>query len=280
MFEATATSDSSDSVYITPAGYDRPDSRYYSFPFSHEDFCEMQDTYDDYTSDKYIEDLQNFSYEKFDASGQRFTYEEIRRHVILFSIMLNLKGEIAPRFRPMRSPATPLKGLEYPAEHSMLSNDRQMIDLHWIYCKGLHANNIKGYNGLFNKSKPFDLMKASMFVNKAGGYVRKANLLGLPEFEQFQLASIQSTEVKTRSRTINNYCERHQSKLKDLFTGSMSKYKEETIRDIPDIHKAILIARGSPTYALKMYALMTGKTENIKNIQRYTQKLKASKLVM
>lgn len=246
----------------------------YSVPFSTTTFGIMENKYLKlYSSEYFLNVLQRYCFDKLDADGNRLPYDEIRTIILFAQIMLNLKGEIAPRFRPMRSPCKPGGGVDYPTEHILLSNDRQFIDLHWIYCQQLNANSIVGYKFLFDKSKPFDITLAENFVAKAGGYERKSNLLGLPEIQQFQLASLQSQNVKTRWKTIKGYCERNQSKLKDIFINPKSKYPREVINDSPDIHKSILITRGSPSDALKVFKLMTGKNQNVKNFQRYVKKL-------
>jgi hypothetical protein len=250
----------------------------YKFPFTQEQLLRLEKKIDASTSEYYLTTIKELSFDSFDANGHKLPYSEIRKRVVLSSIMLNIKGEVAPRFRQMRSPA-PKIGAFYPPDQSLLSNDRQMIDLHWIYCQELNASNIPGYNGLFDITKPFDLIEATKFVNVAGTAERKSDLLGLPEFEQLQLTSMQSPKVKTRWQTIVKNCERNQSKIKDLFTGIHSKYKKETIKIVPDIYKAILIARGSPTHALKIFGLMTGRTEKIRNIARYVVKFKEAKLV-
>lgn len=266
---------------LTPAEDKAPKKGIYIFPYSSENLQSMRDQYlDTYSSEHYLSFLQKKCFDEVDEYGNRLSYIQIRKLVIFASIMLNLKGEIAPRFRPMRTPCKGGGRVDYPTEHILLSNDRQMIDLHWIYCQSLNANSIKGYQSLFDKFRPFDVVRAAVFSSKAGAAERKSNLLGLPEIQQFQLASLQSTQVKTRWKTINNYCERHQSQLKDLFTAPTARYPKDIIMAASDIHKSILIARGSPSNALKIYSLMTGKEQKLKNFERYVKKLNEAELII
>lgn len=253
----------------------------YSFPFSATYLKNMNNKFLElYSSEAFLDVLQRFCFDKLDKDGNRLPYDEIRNYVMFAHIVLNLKGEIAPRFRPMRSPCKPGGGVDYPIEHNLVSNDRQFIDLHWIYCKQLNANAMTGYQYLFNKSKPFDIGRAESFASKAGTYERKSNLIGLEEVQQLQLLSLQSTVVKTRWKTISAYCERNQSKLKGIFTSPKAKYPAEVVKDSPNILKSILIARGSPSHALEIFKLMTGKNQNVKNFQRYVKKLKDYSLII
>lgn len=252
----------------------------YSFLLTNEEVLCIMDKASAKTSNSILEKLQESSFEKYDESGARIAYTDIRKYILTCSIMLNFKGEIAPRFRHMRKPIRPGVGRSYPIEHSLLSNDRQVIDLHWIQCQKLQANEINGYKGLFDVDKPFDFETASVFVNKAGSLARKSELLGLSELEQFQLASIESTAVKTRWNTIRSNCDKNQSALKDLFSSSRSRFSPEKLKHIPDIHKSILIARGSASNALKIFRLMTGLSEEYKTFQRHVTRFKEAKLLI
>jgi hypothetical protein len=252
----------------------------YSFVFTNKQIFMIKAILSANTSNYFLKKLQEYSFEKYDESGARIAYTDIRKYILTCSIMLNFKGEIAPRFRHMRKPIRPGIGRSYPIEHSLLSNDRQVIDLHWIQCQKLQANEINGYKGLFDVDKPFDFEKASVFVNKAGSLARKSELLGLSELEQFQLASIESTAVKTRWNTIRSNCDKNQSALKDLFSSSRSRFSPEKLKHIPDIHKSILIARGSASNALKIFRLMTGLSEEYKTFQRHVTRFKEAKLLI
>ena len=251
----------------------------YKFPFTQEQLLRMEKKIDANTSEYYLTTMQELCFDSRDASGNPLPYCEIRKRVILSSIMLNIKGEIAPRFRPMRTPKKPKKGEPYPEDQNLLSNDRQIIDLLWIHRQGLFASDIKNFKGLFNCDKPFDIDKATKFVNKVGTKQLKAELIALPSIEQFQLASIQSADVKSRWERINQYCIRNQIKVKEFFTSTGSRYSVETIKSATDIYKSILIANGSATAAQKIYMLMTGKTINKKNFERYTKRLSSAGLV-
>lgn len=280
--ESTLTGSETPSISLITSPKDKSaKDSIYTFPFSANVLQRMQDLpLETYSSEDFINIIQKNCFEKMDEYGNRLPYDQIRNPTVFASIILNLKGEIAPRFRPMRTPCRGGGGVDYPVEHNLLSNDRQVIDLHWIYCQKLNANVIKGYQKLFDRFSPFDVQRAAIFASKAGSRNRQSNLLGLPEIQQFQLATLQSTQVKTRWKTINSYCERNQSKLKDLFTAPSARYPKDAVMASPDIHKSILIARGSPANALKIFTLMTGKEQKLKNFERYVNKLNEAGLII
>jgi hypothetical protein len=252
----------------------------YLFPVTNENISILEGKVTFYSASEMIDKLQKLSYETYDELVIRKSYAEVRSHLCNLGIFLNLQGSIAPRFRPMRKPIRPGASRDYPIEHILLHNDRQVIDLHWIRCQKLNANHMIGYKDLFDFYKLFDFEKASLFAFKAGSKERKARLLGLSEFEQFQLAANETQEVKTRWKTITNYCDKNQSKIKDLFTRSSSRVSEEMLNELPNIHKALLIARGSPSKAGKIYSKITAKELSEKSFQRYANRFKEAKLII
>lgn len=246
----------------------------YKFPFTQEQLLRMEKKIDANTSEYYKSIMQEICFDMRDASGNYLPYPEIRERFLACSIMLNILGEIAPRFRPIRSPKQQKKGVPYPENEILLSNDLQIIDLDWIHRQGLYASDIVNCKGLFDSDKPFDIEKAAKFASKLGTKQLKAQLIALPPIEQFQLAAIQSKDVIGRWGRIKDKCLKNQIKVKEFFTKPGAKYKDETREFAGDIYKSILIADGSPTAAHKIFSLMTGTTTiTKKNFERYIKGL-------
>lgn len=246
----------------------------YKFPFNQDQLMRMEKHTKRNTSEYYKSTMQELCFDMRDASGNKLPYPEIRERFIECSIMLNILGEIAPRFRPIRTPEQRKKGVPYPENEKLLSNDLQVIDLEWIHRHGLYASDIINFKGLFNSDKAFDIEKATKFTNKVGSKQKKAESIALPPIEQFQLAAIQSKDVIGRWGRIKDKCLKNQIKVKEFFTKPGAKYKEETREFAGDIYKSILIADGSPTAAHKIFSLMTGTTTiTKKNFERYIKGL-------
>lgn len=252
----------------------------YKFPFTQEQLLRMEIKIDANTSEYYKSIMQEICFDMRDASGNYLPYPEIRERFLACSIMLNILGEIAPRFRPIRIPQQCKKGVPYPDNEILLSNDLQIIDLNWIHRQGLYASDIVNCKGLFDSDKPFDIEKAAKFASKLGTKQLKAQLIALPPIEQFQLAALQSKDVISHWTRIKEKCFKNQIKVKEFFTKPGTKYKDEAKKYAGEIYKAILIGDGSPTAAHKIFCLMTGSnTITKKNFERYINGLSLARLL-
>ena len=110
----------------------------------------------------------------FDAYLKLGTRREVRA---IAHIILNERG-IAPEFRDAKSGVT--HRAKYFPDEAQESNDRQVIDLHWLY---LHHRDVirpdASIKGLFQGSK-FDFDAASSFVAASGGVPKKIKRFGIP----------------------------------------------------------------------------------------------------
>jgi hypothetical protein len=125
-------------------------------------------------------------------------YTTVRELACQISLELNLRGGVAPRFRPMRRPRPIGKGA-YPKEDSLLSNDRQVIDLHWLRCRNakLRIEN-RRWDGLVAEG-PFDFALASLFSGTTGSPTTKAEeILCIRTADQLELSTLQSEELRKR----------------------------------------------------------------------------------
>lgn len=132
------------------------------------------------------------------GKGQLRAYHEIRADVCAISIELNRRGKLAPRFRDMRRPPFKVKTVN----ERNLSRDRQVIDLHWLYCTGrkrvIESDHLHLRKLLLAPS--FSLEHAEMFAQVPAPSNEKAGWLALPDHVAFQLATIQTEAVRQRFR--------------------------------------------------------------------------------
>jgi len=217
--------------------------------------------------------LREISFDRMDADGSRCSYSEVRSKVCLLNALLNIKGEIAPAYRDMRG--APMRSkVAYSHDNHLISNDRQVLDLHWVHCRGWNTEMIPGHQQMQDKSQPFKWSLASKFVNVAGSTTRKADFLRLTELEEMQLCSMVSQKTRTRRKTIQRKWEHHIRDVKTSIAAPGSKYSDEMKDSMPEIYRAILIGRGNGSSACEAYAFMTGKSIPRKTMARCIDRLK------
>lgn len=144
-------------------------------------------------------------------------YTTIRRHVCAINFVMNERGLRPPRFRESRKvpympkPASStirVPGMPNPSlltlEQELLSSDRKMIDLHWLYTQGKRDKVMdRTFRDLFDRPE-FDFELASEFLNKDWKTeVRATSILQLAEIEQWQLASLVSSSIQKRWQKID-----------------------------------------------------------------------------
>lgn len=168
------------------------------------------------------------------SDGERRNYEEIRRFFCVANIELNLRREVAPRFRDMRRPQH--KGLS--AEEVLLSKDRQVIDLHWLFCRGVRRTaDSKEFEDLL-KTKEFDFELASRFAAAKWTAEHKAGLLSLKKNEVWELATIQSKQTRDRFRIIMEGRD-NSGKVVEMGAKQVRNYLEESVENNPQNEKYI-----------------------------------------
>lgn len=227
------------------------------------------------TSKELLIAIGQLSHDRRDAAGNRCPYFEVRGELCAISILLNERGDYAPRMRSMRVPISRKNSrTTYPADEHALSNDRQVIDLHWLYRQQVSVIDTPGYEGMLNPEWAFDWLRASNFVNRVGATEKKANLLGLTEYAQLQLAAIQSKAVSDRWGTIREGLRKQQEVILTSANAPSSRLSAEVIRRLPDIYLAAGVARGSPGLAAEAYRWIAGGEISVKVMSRRLQWLR------
>ncbi|MBK9445777.1 MAG: hypothetical protein IPO00_06630 [Betaproteobacteria bacterium] len=101
------------------------------------------------------------------ATGEMPPYTRVRPFVIAISMILNERQVCPPRFRPKRKVGRISKGIKWDGESSMLSNDRQVLDLHWLACSGSDVQPSGKWASLFS-ADGLNFNLASEFVATVG----------------------------------------------------------------------------------------------------------------
>ncbi len=201
------------------------------------------------------------------TTGKMPPYTRVRPFVIAISMILNERQVCPPRFRPKRKVGRMSKGIKWDGESSMLSNDRQVLDLHWLACSGSDIRPSGKWAGLFSAcGLHFDL--ASEFVATVGDTTTKIGVLGLHQGEMRQLAVLQPTEMQKRWADLEASAE---SLARPRLREWMEKQKGRAKTSVEELllHYLVLgVVKDSPTDAARLASLVTGSKVSAKTMER------------
>lgn len=201
--------------------------------------------------------------------GQRKPYDTIRPFVCAISLILNSRHHCPPRFRPLRTLKKAPKGTSRSAEESTLSNDRQVIDLHWLWSTK-QGKPKKRWQDILS-SNNFDFRRASEFVATVGKFQNKVEELRLRAWEMFQLAAIQTESVRNACRHVLARAEDVERDLDEWVADRTARIKD-TVADLKAQFTAVSFAQGDHHGAAHLYTLMTQKAITPKTMQRRREK--------
>jgi hypothetical protein len=186
----------------------------------------------------------------FDSFEKFGTRREFR---VTAHILLNERG-VAPEFRDAKS------GVTHNAKHfpdeAQESNDRQVIDLHWLYLK--HRDAIKPkpvIKGLFD-AEQFNFDEASSFISAGGRVSTKINNLGIPTRVQKLLLTLRDEEVYKRQKFIRAKTDKVKQILMDRIHEPSSRLPEEVLESMCAAFRCLLMADGSPLDAAVFWQLL------------------------
>lgn len=135
--------------------------------------------------------------------GSKRPYSAIRKEVCAISIAMNIAGLRPPRFRHMRKVSkVPKPGVHEEDRHA-LSNDRKLIDLHWLHqhCERRELDDSE-FRSLLMAPK-FDFELASQFCARSWTTeVRVVKIMVLTDFEQWQLSALVGQSIQKRAEQI------------------------------------------------------------------------------
>ena len=214
-----------------------------------------------------VESLRQISYDRVTSSGERVSYLDIRSEVCAINIALNIEQIIAPAHREMRRPSNrKMRPGAFTTDDEIISNDRQVIDLHWIHTLKFPVNRVTGYAHLFERPD-FDWKLAGQFAAIVAKRDTKAERLGLPEFHEMQLCAIRSSSTVARYQTIDKRIKSSLRPIKAYLSGR-SRYEGDVLANADRLYKAMLIARSNPGKARIAYKQMTGHDIPLSRMRR------------
>lgn len=199
----------------------------------------------------------------------------------------SIPGTVAPRFREMLRP-------QYKSEMNedrTLSLDRQIIDLHWLHCRGVRKNirtgsENKSFDNLL-MDDTFNFSHAEDFATYLGPMEAKINWIRPNEFESWLLATLQSKYMYERYHVIchgeyrkGKLFETGYDQALQLIESSISRSNRRLMKHAPEwalIWKCEKMVGGdSPQILSEIHALATGRD---KPLDRSTvkNKLQAAK---
>lgn len=136
-----------------------------------------------------------------DAMGRPTDYAHIAGEFLRMNMAVNELCITPPRFRPnRRAPSTKRKDLYAGStSYRQLSCDQQLIDLHWLFCSGKRDRIPEAGIGHLFEGPKFDWVAAKSLTEKMWKAETKAiRSLALTDFDQFQLAKLQSHAIRKR----------------------------------------------------------------------------------
>ncbi|MEQ1934089.1 MAG: hypothetical protein ABL962_09445 [Fimbriimonadaceae bacterium] len=227
----------------------------YAFPNEDSEFLSALANHRSRSVPELMRLLETLAHGKTDlGKGSRHPYDRVRNQLCAISIALNERGWPAPRFRPMRKPT---RGKWLVGDESVLSNDRQVIDLHWLRLNDAPAPHPT--HRWLVESEPFDYSRASRFVKKRGYAKDKVRVLRLTESQQLLLGVLQDEATRDRWSTIEKAAERAENSLRSYVEIDSSRLNVNDIPDRVTAFKALAISRGNVGLASRIYRRVANK---------------------
>lgn len=181
-------------------------------------------------------------------------YLDNRAAYCALGIHLNETGLIAPAFRPVKRLN---KAKNLTAEEEILGLDRQVIDLHYLFCQ--HRPEIRPTDDEFKRlfSDPeFDYQLAADFAQRKWTKENKARKsLGLPEHLQYEMAVLRERRVADHMRSVLQQSAEIRVQLRDLANISTSRLDPKSIDERVEEFICLKLAEGSPKDAVRFLRL-------------------------
>ena len=156
---------------------------------------------------------------------------------------MNARG-IAPYFRDAKSGVFSKTGLT--PQQIIESNDRQIIDLHWLHTQHRELVKTRDYSlkYLFAEAE-FDFHLASEFVRRPMKTVDKARKLGISSQIQAELLTIKTADVRKLQSATKRQAERAEVLLRDRVQNPRSRFPESNFDSSCIAFKCLALGNGS-----------------------------------
>jgi hypothetical protein len=215
--------------------------------------------------------LEKLSFHRDPALGLTLPYGDIRVLWCLITMRLNELGQDCPMFRPNRRPAKPAGG--YSGDDTLLTNDRQVIDLHWLWHSGSPVTPKPKHSAICDTrphpesgAEVFDWSLAAHFVGRVGAVTKKLEDLKLHEDDQFPLMALRSDAVKQRQVDILKRCAELEGVLRRQAARRNSRLDPATIPDWIKDYVALRLAEGSPTVGVEDRIRLFGESFDVRHV--------------
>lgn len=183
-----------------------------------------------------------------------YTKVSSRREVrAIAHIILNERG-IAPEFRDAKSGVTH-KAKDFPDEVQE-SNDRQIIDLHWLFLHHRNQINPTDWNKPMFNGECFDFDEASRFVSNARFVTLKIKRLGIPIKIQKLLLALREQDILTIQKKVRSKTADVREMLINKINEPKSRLPKEKLETICAASRCLLLANGSPSDAIEYWRKM------------------------
>lgn len=121
-------------------------------------------------------------------------YHVIRDRYTAIASIMNRRGACPPKFRPQRS--LPRKKKEATDDKELMMRDRQVIDMHWLHCRGKRdVVPSKDFASIFVEDE-LDFYLAGQLASKGWAHdIKIEKILNLIPHEQLQLAILRIKSI-------------------------------------------------------------------------------------
>jgi hypothetical protein len=223
--------------------------------------------------------LERLSFYREPFPGFTLPYGEIRTWWCLINLRLNEIGLDCPGFRPNRRVALRHDKV-YTTDDTLLTNDRQMIDLHWLWQSGTTVTPRRKHRAIFESVRPeteadyFPWDLAAAFVSIVGGIEEKLGELRLHEDDQLCLMALCSDRVKKRREDLMQRSELLGVALHRRAARPGSRLAAWSVRDWVKDYVALRVASGKPSQAAHERLRLFGETFDSRHFANVKRDLK------
>lgn len=130
-------------------------------------------------------------------------YHEIREQYCAISLLMNERGLVPPSFRLQRP--LPRRAQKANSDDTLMMRDRQVIDMHWLYCRGKRDTVPDRTFAEMFLGDEFDIDMAAVLAEKPWrAEIKAENILNLTPHEQIQMALLRTKAVAETWRNAEN----------------------------------------------------------------------------
>lgn len=165
----------------------------YRFPHEDADTCRAKE----YFQERLSANLAGVLDKLMGVDNAGMPYRKLRPVFIAVNLILNERGVFPPRFRSTRKMPRRSVAMKWSEDESLLSNDRQVLDLHWLACTGRDVIPSKKWESLFSSGQ-LNFEAAERFVATVGAVDNKLEELRLIDEEMWGLAVLQTKAMRQR----------------------------------------------------------------------------------